>query len=317
MSRPIKPIIFGCSGYELTPDEISFFKEVNPLGLIVFARNIQDPNQLKKLIKSFRTSVGRPNAPILVDQEGGRVQRLRPPYWTKLPAAEEYGKMYATDKKKAVAAVKKHARTLAKELLEIGINVDCWPCLDVQHRDHNVMESRCYSDNPELVAELAQISVDTALKSGLMPIIKHLPGYGRVIVDPHQKLPTVRAGLSTLEKTDFYPFRQIDCPVWGMTAHVIYTALDKDFPATISPTVIKYIREQIGFDGFLICDDMAMGALSSFGTPAEVANRVLSAGCDTVLHCNGVLADMKTVAAVLPPLSKEAERRLKQAEELL
>ena len=317
MSSPIKPVIFGCSGCTLTADELTFFKKVNPLGLILFARNIKDPFQLKTLIDSFRSCVNRSDAPVLVDQEGGRVQRLKPPYWTKLPCAIDYGTMCLTDKKKAVSAVKKHARILAKELLNIGITVDCWPCLDVQYRDHNVMETRCYSNDPEIVAELAQISVDTALKNGLMPIVKHLPGYGRVIVDPHKKLPTVPASLKTLEQSDFYPFRQVDRPVWGMTAHVIYTALDKDRPATISPIVIRYIREKIGFDGFLICDDMAMGALASFGTPAEIANQVLSAGCDAVLHCNGILHDMEVIAESIPFLSNEAERRLKQAGDLL
>lgn len=313
----IKPIIFGCQGYTLTSDEESFFKRVRPLGLIIYARNIRDPEQLQALISSFRACVGQPNAPVLVDQEGGTVQRLKPPYWTKLPCADEYGVLYEQDKKKAIRAVKKHARTLAKELLATGINIDCWPCLDVERRAQNVMVHRCYSSCPEVVAELAQISVDTALSCGLMPIVKHIPGYGRVIVDPHQKLPTVRAGLKTLEKSDFYPFRQVDRPVWGMTAHVIYTALDKERPATISPTVINYIRHRIGFDGFLICDDMAMGALSSFGTPSEVANQILSAGCDAILHCNANLDDMKAVAASLPDLSDEALRRLKQAEQLL
>ncbi|MBQ7413225.1 MAG: beta-N-acetylhexosaminidase [Alphaproteobacteria bacterium] len=317
MKTPVKAIIVGCQGPELTPQEYALFQKYNPLGLILFRRNIQNPEQLKKLIVDFRKCVGRTNAPVLIDQEGGTVQRLKPPYWTKLPHAEEFGKLYLDDKKKAIRAVKKHAKTLAKELLELGINCDCWPCLDVQHRDHNVMAHRCYSDSPEIVAELAQISIDTALSAGLMPIVKHFPGYGRVIVDPHQKLPTVRASLKTLEKTDFYPFRQVDTPVWGMTAHVIYTALDREKPATLSKTAIDYIRNKIGFNGFLICDDMTMGALSSFGTPAEIANKILMAGCDSVLHCNGIFADMEALFPSITKLSPLSQKRLKAAESLI
>ena len=315
--RPIKSVIFGCQGLTLTPEEKDFFKKENPLGLIIFARNIQEPEQLKALIADFRRCVGRKNAPVLVDQEGGTVQRLKPPYWTKLPCASDYGILYRENPKKAVQAVRKHARTLAKELSAVGINVDCWPCLDVEHVANNVMKKRCYSTDPEVVAELAQVAVDTALKAGLMPIVKHVPGYGRVVVDPHQKLPTVKTPLKTLERTDFYPFRQVDRPVWGMTAHVIYQALDKEKPATLSPVAIRYIREKIGFDGFLICDDMAMGALASYGTQPEIAEQLLSAGCDCVLHCSGILADMRAVAAAIPALSSEATRRLKQTENIL
>ena len=315
--KPIKAVIFGCSGLVLTDEEKDFFKKENPLGLILFGRNIQDPKQLKDLVSSFRKCVGRKNAPVLIDQEGGTVQRLKPPHWTKLPPAEDYGVIYLTDQKKAIRGVKKHAKILAKELSALGINMDCWPCLDVKNKDHNVMYKRCYSDQSEIVAELAQISVDTALKNGLMPIIKHIPGYGRVEVDPHKSLPTVKAALKSLETVDFYPFRQMEQPVWGMTAHVIYTALDKKLPATLSKTVLDYIRGTIGFDGFLICDDMAMGALSSFGTPAEVAQKIIAAGCDTVLHCSGILTDMIAITPAIPVLSKESLRRLKQAEALL
>ena len=272
---------------------------------------------MRSLVASFRKCVRRKNAPILIDQEGGPVQRLKPPYWTKLPAAEEYGDLYQTDPKKALAGIKKHAKTLAKELLNLGINVDCWPCLDVKNKDHNVMYRRCYGDDPVLVAEMAQVSVDTALKNGLTPIIKHIPGYGRVEVDPHKSLPTVVDSLKELEKVDFYPFRQMEQPVWGMTAHVIYTALDKELPATLSRKVIRYIRDKIGFNGFLICDDMMMGALSVFGTPPQIAKKIIKAGCDAVLHCSGVLDDMVAIAPHIPDLSEEAIKKLKQAEKLL
>ena len=316
--RSIKSVIFGCQGLELTDSEKDFFKKENPLGLILFKRNIDNPLQVQKLIRSFRRCVGRRKAPVLIDQEGGRVQRLRPPYWKKLPSADTFGELYLQDKKKAVSAVKKHAALLAKELLNLGINTNCWPCLDLSIKENNVMETRCYSDNPEIVAELGQISIDTALKKGLMPVVKHFPGYGRVSVDPHKGLPTVRAGLKALKETDFYPFRQVEQPVWGMTAHVIYTALDKELPATISPKVISYIRQEIGFNGFLICDDMAeMKALDSYGSKRVLVKKILSAGCDTVLHCSGVLSDMKKLAPYIPELSKESQKRLKIAEKLL
>ena len=315
--HPVKAVIFGCSGLELTREEKAFFKDANPLGLILFGRNIRDPEQVRALVHSFRRCIGRKNAPVLIDQEGGTVQRLKPPHWTKLPAAEEYGDLYQTDRKKALAGLKKHAKTIAKELLDLGVNMDCWPCLDVKNKDHNVMYRRCYGDDPVLVAEMAQVSVDTALKSGLMPIIKHIPGYGRVTVDPHKNLPTVTDSLSELEKVDFYPFRQMEQPVWGMTAHVIYTALDPKLPATLSSKVMHYIREKIGFQGFLICDDMMMGALAPFGTPKQIAQKILKAGCDAVLHCSGVTEDMTVLAPHIPDLSAESLKRLKQAEKLL
>lgn len=317
IKRPVKAVIFGCSGLTLTPAEKAFFKESNPLGLILFKRNISAPDQVRKLVSSFRRCVGRKNAPVLIDQEGGRVQRLRAPYWTELPTADTYGKVYSDSPKKAVAAVKKHAKILAKELLDLGINTDCWPCLDLEIKKSNVMETRCYSDNPEIVAELAQVAIDTALNQGLMPIAKHFPGYGRTTIDPHKGLPTVKTPLATLKKTDFYPFRQVQQAIWGMTAHVIYTALDKEVPATLSKTVIDYIRNDIGFDGFLICDDMMMGALAQYGTPRQIARKILKAGCDAVLHCNGILSDMEKLSPHIPDLTDQAQKRLKAAEALL
>ena len=314
----IKAVIFGCQGTELTKEECDFFYRENPLGLILFKRNIQSPKQVKVLTDAFRRCVGRPNAPILIDQEGGRVQRLKQPYWTELPPAKIYGDLYLKNMEQARKEVLNHAVILAENLKMVGINVDCWPCLDVlTDTVHDMIGDRCFSNNPEIVVKLGQSVIDEMLKQGIMPVIKHIPGYGRALVDPHLSLPIVRESLATLKQTDFYPFTQIKKYVWGMTAHVIYECLDKNLPATLSKKVISYIRDEIGFDGFLICDDMKMGALKEYGTEQEVAVQILSAGCDAVLHCSGVLAEAQDLISVIPSLSEKSLDRLNQAEGLL
>ncbi|MDD3668721.1 MAG: glycoside hydrolase family 3 N-terminal domain-containing protein [Alphaproteobacteria bacterium] len=308
---PILPVVFGCAGLALTREERDFFRQSNPLGLIVFDRNVQNPAQLKRLIADFRDAVGRKNAPVLVDQEGGRVQRLWPPYWHGLPWARTYGDIYPDNPKKALKMVRGHAETMAKDLRSVGLNVVCWPCLDVAVPEtHDIMAKRCFSDDAGIVATLGRAAVQGALKNGVMPVVKHIPGYGRTIVDPHARLPVVRAKRSVLEKSDFAPFRGIAEPVWGMTAHVVYEALDKKRPATLSPVVVGYIREQIGFGGFLVSDDICMGALGAFGTPVQIAQACIAAGCDAVLHCNGDLAEMKRIARGLAPMSGESLARL-------
>ncbi len=311
----VKSVIFGCSGLALTDAERAFFAETNPLGLIIFDRNVKNPEQLKQLIADFRSCVGRKNAPVLVDQEGGRVTRLWPPFWTGLGPARTYGDLFDEDAKKGIAAVKKHAITLAKDLSSVGIDVDCWPCLDVATPlTHEIMTKRCFSDKADVVMELAQTAVKTMLENGLMPVIKHIPGYGHATVDPHADLPVVTTDIDTLKQTDFKPFTAIKDPVWGMTAHVIYDALDKKLPATLSPTVVGYIRSVIGFNSFLISDDMSMGALTKFGSAGEVAGKMIKAGVDCVLHCNGHLMQMKEVAVCVPTLSVESQKRLDAAE---
>lgn len=314
--KAIKSVIFGCAGLTLNRQEKAFFQEVNPLGLILFDRNVQNPEQLKALTDSFRQCVGRENAPVLVDQEGGRVVRLWPPYWTGFGWAKTIGDIYETDEKKALKLLDTQAKTFADELLDVGINVDCWPCLDVStSQTHEIMAKRCFSDKADIVALLAERAVHVMLKNGLMPVIKHIPGYGHALVDPHKNLPIVRETTEQLE-SDFYPFKQIKEPVWGMTAHMIYEALDAQLPATMSPTVLSYIREQIGFKGFLITDDISMGALQSYGTVGTVARQSVLAGCDAVLHCNGVFSEMQEVAANIPDLTIDSLARLKQAEAL-
>ena len=317
IDKPIKSVVFGCQGLTLTPEERTLFKEHNPLGLIIFDRNVQNPTQLKTLIDDFRNTVGRADAPVLVDQEGGRVSRLWPPYWQGLGWNRTYGDWYEENPEKGIEGVQKHAEILAEDLLSVGINVDCWPCLDVAQTDtHEIMAKRCFSDNPDTVAILAETGIKTALQNGLMPIIKHIPGYGRTQVDPHLGLPSVKEKLDILNATDFKPFKRVNMPVWGMTAHVIYTALDAQNPATLSPIVLSFIRNTIGFNGFLICDDISMGALKTYGTLADLSCQMLKAGCDCVLHCNGNLDEMQQIAKAVPFLSDTALNRLTVAERL-
>ncbi len=317
IKRP-KSLIVGCGGTQLTPAERDLFRQINPLGLILFDRNVKNVEQLSELIDDFRKAVGRVNAPVLVDQEGGRVQRLWPPYWHGLGWADTFGDWYAQNPSKGVSGVRKHARVLAKDLATVGINVNCWPCLDVAQSDtHIIMKKRCFSDNPDVVSALGKAAVQSALKAKFMPVIKHIPGYGRTQVDPHMDLPVVGTPLDVLEQTDFKPFQAISEPVWGMTAHVIYKALDAALPATLSPTVIDYIRKRIGFNGFLICDDISMGALKTFGSLGNLSAQMIAAGCDAILYCDSQLDEIREITANVPVLTGQSLARFERAEALL
>ena len=311
----IKAVIFGCSGPKLLPEEFEFFRQVNPLGFILFARNIVSPEQVKQLTSDLRACVGRLDAPILIDQEGGRVQRMKAPHWQELPSANTYGSLFDEGKEEqAFLGLTHHVDTLVKTLLGVGVNVDCWPCLDVASADvSEVLGNRLFSSNPETVITLSRRAIGEMLAKGLMPVIKHLPGYGRATVDPHKALPIVDASLEELEQ-DFAPFKAINMPVWGMTAHILYTVLD-DKPATISQKIIDFIRVKIGFEGFLITDDISMGALGDDIVSSSI--QCLKAGCDCVLHCNGLLSDMKRLKDVIPNLTPQAIQRLILAKELL
>ena len=298
------PVIFGLEGLTLSPQEESFFARVRPLGFILFDRNVRDPQQLRRLTQQLRACVGNEKAPILIDQEGGRIQRLWPPYWESLPFASTYGDFWEDKGERcAVKGVQKHAKTLAKMLLKEGIDTDCWPCLDVAcEKTAPVLRKRFFSDRSERVERLAHVAADTMLHYGLRPVIKHIPGYGRAQVDPHGDLPVVKASLKDLER-DFSPFRSVPKGVWGMTAHVLYTVLDKKYPATLSEKVIRFIRENIGFKGFLITDDMSMGALS--GDAVDNVRQALKAGCDAVCICKPDLSEMKKIARALPEMTAE------------
>jgi beta-N-acetylhexosaminidase len=315
MKVPIGAFISGCEGVALSDDEIDFFRTANPWGLILFKRNCSTPEQLQKLTNEFRTAVDRKDAPVCVDQEGGRVQRLGPPSndWRAYPPGRAFGDLYDTDKVAALRTARNAGRLMADDLTASGITVDCLPVLDVPHHgSHDVIGNRAYSLDVEKVMALSRAHASGLFDGGVLPVMKHIPGHGRAEVDSHHALPVVKASRGDLEKTDFPPFAAFaDCPM-AMTAHVIYAAIDKHAPATLSRKIIKkIIREHIGFRGLLMTDDLSMKALS--GTTAEKVAQALAAGCDIVLHCNGVLTEMREVAASAGALKGRALSRAKAA----
>lgn len=311
----IRSFISGCEGTGLSSAEIAFFREQNPWGLILFKRNCETPVQIKALTSAFREAVGRKDAPVFVDQEGGRVQRLGPPsnYWRKYPSARAYGDLYAKNPLAALRTARHVGRLMADDLIEAGITADCLPVLDVpQTGAHDVIGNRAYSLHIEHVMALARAHTAGLMDGGVLPVMKHIPGHGRSEVDSHHNLPVVNARRDELERVDFPPFAAFADAPMAMTAHVIYTAIDKAAPATLSRKIIKsVIRGQIGFRGLLITDDLSMKALS--GTLEEKCSTALSAGCDMLLHCNGKLDEMREVAAAAGELKGKALRRAKAA----
>jgi beta-N-acetylhexosaminidase len=311
-----RAVIFGLSGPSLRERERAFFRAADPLGFILFARNCVAPAQLRDLIRALKECVRREDAPILIDQEGGPVQRLKPPDWRTAPAGSRFAALAARDEDDAIEAAWLNARLLAHELAALGIGVNCTPVLDVPVAGADrVIGDRAYGTTPEQVALLGRAVCAGLLAGGVLPVIKHIPGHGRARVDSHVRLPLVEDGRESLERSDFAPFRALNAMPWAMTAHVVYAAIDADAPATTSPRVVaEIIRGWIGFDGLLISDDLCMGALS--GPAGERAAAALAAGLDVVLHCNGDLDEMEAVAAVCPRLSEEAVRRLARGEEM-
>ena len=309
-----KAVIFGCSGPALTGEERRFFAETLPVGFILFERNCQDPRQVIGLVAELKEITGRAGTPILIDQEGGRVQRLKPPHWRNAPPASVFGALAAKDMALAQEAARLNARLIAAELSDLGITVDCAPVLDVPGpKAHSIIGERAYGGDPETVTALALAAAEGFLSGGVLPVVKHIPGHGRCTADSHQELPVVDADVADLEAVDFKPFQALGHMPWAMTAHVVYRALDAENPATTSAEVIsKTIRGAIGFEGVLISDDIGMKALQ--GTFQERAAAVLAAGCDLVLHCSGDLEEMKAVAQGTGELSDEAAARLGRAE---
>lgn len=309
--------ILGCAGPELTAAERAFFKAVDPLGFIVFARNLIDPDQTRRLTADLRACVGRADAPILIDQEGGRVARLKPPHWRHPPAAQVFGDIAARDRARAAEAVRINHELIATELLDLGVNVDCAPMLDVRAPGaHDIIGDRAFGTDPFLVADLGRAAAEGLLAGGCMAITKHIPGHGRSAVDSHHDLPRVDADFDTLAETDFVPFRALNDVPWSMTAHIIYSAIDPERPATLSPTVIaEVIRGEIGFPGLLVSDDLSMKALK--GGLDELAQASLEAGCDVVLHCNGEMAEMEKVVRGAKPLSAVGQARYEQGQRRL
>jgi beta-N-acetylhexosaminidase len=305
--------ILGCSGTQLTAEERAFFEKVQPFGFILFARNVDTPGQVRALVDEMRSIVERRNAPVLIDQEGGRVQRLKPPNWPDFPPAARFGELYARDRSRATDAVRLGARLIAAELAAVDVNVDCLPVADVrQPEGHDVIGDRSYGVDPAVVAALAQAAADGLIEEGVLPVVKHMPGHGRARVDSHETLPVVDAAIAELERVDFEPFRRLAGLPIAMTAHVVYSALDPEHAATVSPKVVKeVIREHIGFHGLLLTDDLSMKALR--GGLGERAEAAIAAGCDIALHCNGKMEEMVEVAAASPRLAGEAAKRAEAA----
>jgi len=309
--------ILGCAGPRLEPEERELFESAQPFGFILFARNIETPQQVRALVGEFRTIVGRKDAPVLIDQEGGRVQRLKPPRWPDFPSAATYGAIYLRDRAAGMAAARLGARLIAAELAALEINVDCLPVADLLHPDaHSIIGDRAYGSDPESVSELARAVAEGLLAGGMLPVLKHIPGHGRARADSHEELPVVGTPLAELDRTDFEPFRRLaDLPI-AMTAHVVYSAIDPEQPATTSFKVIdEVIRERIGFRGLLLSDDLSMKALQ--GTLGARAEAALRAGCDIALHCNGRLDEAREVVAAAPWLADEGAARAKAALERL
>jgi beta-N-acetylhexosaminidase len=304
-----RAFIAGIAGTVLTDRERAFFRESEPWGLIVFKRNITTPDQVQRLTNSFRDAVGRADAPVLVDQEGGRVQRLGSPHWPSYPAGADYGRLYDRDPQEGLAAARLGARLIATDLAAVGIDVDCWPLADVPVDGADaVIGARAFGTDPDKVAAIAGAVAEGLREGGVLPVVKHIPGHGRALADSHHELPVVDADRKSLEATDFRAFKALAGLPLAMTAHVVFTAIDPVTPATTSVTIVReVIRGLIGFDGVLMTDDISMEALT--GTIRTRSRASLAAGCDVVLHCNGRFDEMCEVAEAVPLLEGAAARR--------
>jgi beta-N-acetylhexosaminidase len=304
--------IYGLAGERLTADERAFFRDADPAGYILFRRNCVDRAQLRGLTDALRALSGREDLPILIDQEGGRVARLGQPEWPAFPAAERFDRLYAKAPMSAIEAARANAQAIALVLAEAGVNVDCLPVLDVRREGaSDIVGDRALGAEPMQVAALGRAMLDGLAAGGVVGVVKHMPGHGRARVDSHKELPVVDAGEAELE-TDLEPFRTLRAAPMGMVAHIVFTAWDRDRPSSQSPVVIEeVIRGRIGFDGFLMTDDLGMQALS--GGFDERTRRAIEAGCDAALHCSGVLDEMVAVASAAGPLSDMSRERLARA----
>jgi beta-N-acetylhexosaminidase len=305
------PAFLGLSGPAITADEHRLFRDTDPAGYILFARNCIDPNQMLALTDDLRSLAGR-DLPILIDQEGGRVARMRPPLWPEFPPAARFDALYDVAPMTAIEAARINALLIALMLHHAGVTVDCLPLLDVRHAGgHDIIGDRSFGAEPMRVAALGRATLDGLRAGGVVGVVKHIPGHGRARVDSHLALPVVDAGRDELE-VDFAPFRSLNAAPMAMTAHIVYSAIDPDRCATLSPVVIgETIRGDIGFDGLLMSDDLGMKALG--GTFAERTRSALAAGCDIALHCSGDFAEMKAVAAAAGEIAPAAAARLNAA----
>jgi beta-N-acetylhexosaminidase len=306
-------VVLGCSGECLTASERDFFTAADPVGFILFRRNCSSPAQVRDLVGSLRGCIGRADAPILIDQEGGRVARLRPPHWRRYPSA---GHLASLPDPAAARAVRLGARLMADDLARLGITVDCLPVLDIPAAGADpVIGDRAYGSDPERVARLAGAACAGLLEGAVLPVLKHMPGHGRARVDSHHACPQVETSYEELANTDFAPFRALASMPWAMTAHIVYSAVDPTAPATLSPRVVaEAIRGEIGFDGVLVSDDLSMRALG--GGLRERTRQALEAGCDLALHCNGDPGEMEEVVAAARPISPLTAARLGRGEGL-
>ena len=309
----LSAFITGVAGEALTGEEWRFLQDARPCGLILFKRNCQSPEQVRALVNSFKDAIGSDDLLILIDQEGGRVQRLQPPNWRQLPPAASYGRLYREDPTLALNAARAVAQVTAMDLRALGLNTNCAPCLDLPVPGNtDAIGDRAYGPNVELIIALGRAVAEGLLHGGILPVMKHMPGHGRAKSDSHKELPVVSASIDELAATDFRPFQALnDLPI-GMTAHILFTDIDRNGPATTSRLVVEtVIRGEIGFHGLLLSDDLSMQALG--GTPGERAVAVLGAGCDVVLHCNGKLAEMLDVAESTPLLEGLSQERFDAA----
>lgn len=314
MSKPTRAFICGCAGTVLNAEERSFIERYRPWGFILFRRNIENSDQIADLTAQFRSIVGRAEAPVLIDQEGGRVQRMTAPVWPKYPSATAYGHFLKVSLEERLRLARLGARRMAEDLRPVGVNVDCLPVLDVPAPgSHSVIGDRAYSDDPSLVAQFGRAVAEGVMAGGVLPVMKHIPGHGRARADSHHELPVVDADRRTLETVDFAPFRALaDLPL-GMSAHVVYSAIDPKRPGTTSPVIVNdIIRGHIGFDGLLMTDDLSMKALG--GSFTERTQAAFAAGVDMALHCNGDLREGVEVAEASPVLDG---KRLERAERAL
>jgi beta-N-acetylhexosaminidase len=308
-----RAFITGVSGPELTAAEREFIAAERPWGFILFKRNIETPAQVILLVRELRAAIGNPDAPVLIDQEGGRVQRLGPPHWPVYPPGAAFGVLYDIDRAAGLTAARLSARLMAADLVDLGVTVDCLPLADVPVAGADaVIGNRAYGTEPEKVAAIARAVTEGLEQGGILPVLKHIPGHGRATADTHFRLPEVDTSKAELERTDFAAFQPLaDLPM-AMTAHVVFSALDPAQPATTSATIIQQvIRGVIGFQGLLMSDDVSMNALA--GSIAERTRAIIAAGCDMVLHCNGKLDEMREVARETPELSGKALERAGQA----
>jgi len=312
-----RAVVLGCAGERLSPEERRFFAAADPLGFVLFRRNCRAPDQLRELVLELRRCVVRGDAPVLIDQEGGRVARLRPPHWRVYPAAAQIA---ALPDPLAAEAARLGARLIADDLAGVGITIDCAPVLDLPVPEADpVIGDRAFGSEPARVARLGRAFCEGLLAGGVLPVVKHIPGHGRARVDSHHACPRVEADPAVLAHSDFAPFRALSAMPgampWAMTAHIVFAAIDETAPATFSGHVIDtIIRGEIGFGGVLVSDDISMGALD--GTLGERTRRALDAGCDLVLHCNGVIGEMAEIVDAARPISPAARSRIARGEQL-